>query len=158
VGGPLEQGEDHGRSEHSHGQPDGGKDVQRLPQDRATHRALSFLSFTSSGTLPPVPRVECACRDDEIPGGGRAMSQHPRPKFTYLGHATVRCELPGGEILLIDPWVQGNPACPEAHKRFDRLDAMLITHAHFDHMGDAIELAKQHKPKIVVANFEICTW
>jgi len=86
------------------------------------------------------------------------MSQHPRPKFTYLGHATVRCDLPGGEVVLIDPWVQGNPACPEDHKAFDRLDAMLITHAHFDHMGDAIELAKKHKPKIVVANFEICSW
>lgn len=86
------------------------------------------------------------------------MSQHPRPKFTYLGHATVRCDLPGGEVVLIDPWVQGNPACPEEHKRFDRLDAILITHAHFDHMGDAIELAKKHKPKVVVANFEICTW
>jgi L-ascorbate metabolism protein UlaG (beta-lactamase superfamily) len=86
------------------------------------------------------------------------MSQHPRPKFTYLGHASVRCDLPGGEVVLIDPWVQGNPACPEEHKRFDRLDAMLITHAHYDHMGDAIELAKQHNPKVVVANFEICTW
>jgi L-ascorbate metabolism protein UlaG (beta-lactamase superfamily) len=86
------------------------------------------------------------------------MNQHPRPKFTYLGHATVRCDLPGGEVVLIDPWVQGNPACPEEHKSFDRLDAMLITHAHFDHMGDAIELAKKHKPKTVVANFEICNW
>ena len=85
------------------------------------------------------------------------MNQHPRPKFTYLGHASVRCDLPGGEVVLIDPWVQGNPACPEEHKPFDRLDAMLITHAHFDHMGDAVELAKKHKPK-VVASFEICTW
>lgn len=85
------------------------------------------------------------------------MNQHPRPKFTYLGHASVRCDLPGGEVVLIDPWVQGNPACPEEHKSFDRLDAMLITHAHFDHMGDAVELAKKHKPK-VVASFEICSW
>lgn len=86
------------------------------------------------------------------------MHQHPRPKFTYLGHATVRCDLPGGEVLLIDPWVQGNPSCPDENKRFDRLDAMLITHAHFDHMGDAVDLAKRHKPKTVVANFEICNW
>jgi L-ascorbate metabolism protein UlaG (beta-lactamase superfamily) len=86
------------------------------------------------------------------------QSQHPRPKFTYLGHATVRCDLPGGEVVLIDPWVAGNPACPEASRSFERLDAMLITHAHFDHMGDAVELAKRHKPKIVVANFEICGW
>jgi len=86
------------------------------------------------------------------------MLQHPRPKFTSLGHATVRCDLPGGEVVLIDPWVQGNPACPEAHRKFERLDAILITHAHSDHMGDAVELAKAYRPKIVVANYEICTW
>ena len=83
---------------------------------------------------------------------------NPRPKFTYLGHATVRCDLPDGEVLLIDPWVQGNPACPEEHKRFDRLDAMLLTHAHYDHIGDAVELAKRHQPTKVVGCFELCLW
>lgn len=86
------------------------------------------------------------------------MSQHPRPKFTYLGHATVRCDLPGGEVLLIDPWVMNNPACPEEAKSFDRLDAILITHAHSDHMGDAVELAKRHRPGRIIASHEICTW
>jgi L-ascorbate metabolism protein UlaG (beta-lactamase superfamily) len=84
--------------------------------------------------------------------------QHPRPKFTCLGHATVRCDLPGGEVVLIDPWVMGNPACPEELKRFDRLDAILITHAHSDHMADAVEIARRYKPKKVVANYEICSW
>ena len=41
------------------------------------------------------------------------MSQHPRPKFTYLGHATVRCDLPGGEVVLIDPWEIGRASCRE---------------------------------------------
>ena len=86
------------------------------------------------------------------------MSQHPRPKFTSLGHATVRCDLPGGEVVLIDPWVMNNPACPEELKSFDRLDAILITHAHGDHMGDAVEIAKRYKPKMVLANYEICGW
>jgi L-ascorbate metabolism protein UlaG (beta-lactamase superfamily) len=83
---------------------------------------------------------------------------HPRPTFTYLGHATVRCQLPGGEVLLIDPWVANNPACPAAFKELDRVDAMLITHAHFDHLGDVIELAKRHRPEAIVACFEICQW
>lgn len=86
------------------------------------------------------------------------MSQHPRPKFTWLGHATVRCDLPGGEAVLIDPWVQGNPACPKEHRAFDRLDAVLITHAHSDHMADAVEICKRHKPGKVVASFELCNW
>jgi len=85
------------------------------------------------------------------------MNNHPRPKFTWIGHATVRCDLPGGEVVLIDPWLQGNPSCPKGYE-FDRLDAILITHAHFDHMADAVDLAKKHKPKIVVASFEICQW
>lgn len=83
---------------------------------------------------------------------------HPRPTFTWLGHATVRCDLPGGEVVLIDPWVGQNPSCPKENRDFDRIDAMLITHAHSDHMGDAVELAKKHEPRRVVANYEICSW
>jgi L-ascorbate metabolism protein UlaG (beta-lactamase superfamily) len=60
--------------------------------------------------------------------------------------------------VLIDPWVMNNPACPEAQKELGRLDAVLITHAHFDHMGDMVELAKRYRPGRVIANFEICSW
>ncbi len=86
------------------------------------------------------------------------MNAQNRPKFTYLGHSTVRCDLPGGEVILIDPWVQQNPLCPDEHKSFDRLDAVLITHGHFDHMGDAVAICKKHRPKIVVATFDLCTY
>jgi L-ascorbate metabolism protein UlaG (beta-lactamase superfamily) len=85
-------------------------------------------------------------------------NHHPRPTFTYLGHATVRCNLPGGEVVLIDPWVMGNPSCPQELKNLKQIDAMLITHGHFDHMGDAVELARQHRPRSIVASFEICSW
>jgi L-ascorbate metabolism protein UlaG (beta-lactamase superfamily) len=81
-----------------------------------------------------------------------------RPRFTYLGHATVLCELPGGEVVLVDPWVQGNPACPAQLKRLPRVDAMLLTHAHFDHIGDAVAIAREHRPRKVVASFELCHW
>jgi L-ascorbate metabolism protein UlaG (beta-lactamase superfamily) len=78
-------------------------------------------------------------------------------KITWLGHSTFMIVSPGGKIVLIDPWVMGNPACPETLKQFDALDLILITHGHFDHMGDAVELVRRHQPKVVAA-YEICVW
>ena len=77
-------------------------------------------------------------------------------KLTWLGHATFRIET-GGQTVLVDPWVMGNPLCPDKEKKVKKVDVMLCTHGHFDHIGDAVEIAKQHNPT-VVAIFELCAW
>ncbi len=74
--------------------------------------------------------------------------------ITWYGHSTFKVVTPKGLHILIDPWVMGNPACPDHLKAVDKVDLMLITHGHFDHMADALALAKSHNPK-VVAIFEI---
>ncbi len=86
------------------------------------------------------------------------MHQPPRPKLTYLGHSTVRCDLPNGKVVLIDPWVDQNPRCPDDLKTFDRIDMMLITHGHSDHIADAVALAEKYRPEIVISTYEICNW
>lgn len=78
-------------------------------------------------------------------------------KLTWLGHATFRVETPGGRHVIIDPWVMGNPKCPAPDKKVKKADVLLCTHGHFDHIGDAVEIAKQHNP-IVVAIPELCHW
>ena len=78
-------------------------------------------------------------------------------KTTWLGHGTYKFTTNSGAVILADPWVSGNPACPADSKTFDRLDTLLITHGHFDHIADAVDLAKKHKPK-VVGIYEICHW
>jgi L-ascorbate metabolism protein UlaG (beta-lactamase superfamily) len=78
-------------------------------------------------------------------------------KLTWLGHATFRMQTPEGTVIYVDPWVMNNPMCPEAEKKVQKVDIMLCTHGHFDHIGDAVEIARKHDPK-VVGIFELCTW
>jgi len=85
------------------------------------------------------------------------MTRKDKTSFLWLGHGTFLVTSPGGKRLLLDPWVAGNPACPEEAKRMDGIDYMIITHGHFDHMGDALELSRQFSPTIV-CNFEIGQW
>jgi len=78
-------------------------------------------------------------------------------KLTWLGHAAFRIETPGGKTILLDPWIMGNPMCPEKDKNVQKVDVMLITHGHFDHIADAVELAKKHNP-LIVGIPELCGW
>lgn len=69
--------------------------------------------------------------------------------ITWLGHAATIIETPDSQTILIDPWVQNNPATPANMKSITKLDLMLITHGHFDHMGDAVSIARATKPDVI---------
>jgi len=78
-------------------------------------------------------------------------------ELTWLGHSTFLVKSAEGKLLLIDPWVAGNPMCPDDQKQIAALDLMLCTHGHFDHIGDAVTIAKATTPT-VVGIFELCHW
>jgi L-ascorbate metabolism protein UlaG (beta-lactamase superfamily) len=85
------------------------------------------------------------------------MLQTRGNKLTWLGHAAFKIETPTGKVILVDPWILTNPMCPEKDKKFERIDTMLVTHGHFDHIADAVELGKKFKPQIV-GIYELCAW
>ena len=62
-------------------------------------------------------------------------------RLTYLGHSAVILSI-GGKTIGIDPWLLGNPRCPEKLQTPDSLDLIALTHGHSDHAGDAPRLAK----------------
>ena len=89
--------------------------------------------------------------------GGVALAQMPSPdekktiSITWLGHAAFEIVSPGGTDLLIDPFLTKNPATPAEKNDLSRYhpNYILVTHSHGDHLGDAVELAKLSKAKLV---------
>jgi L-ascorbate metabolism protein UlaG (beta-lactamase superfamily) len=78
--------------------------------------------------------------------------------ITWLGHGTFLFTSNSGKRILLDPWVQGNPAVPANMKQVGKLDSILVTHGHMDHIGDAVEIAASAQPQHVVAIVETAGW
>ncbi len=78
-------------------------------------------------------------------------------QLTWLGHSTFRIQTPEGKTLYVDPWIAGNPMCPENEKNVKKADALLCTHGHGDHIGDAVEVGKKCNP-VAVGIYELCLW
>src|SRR5258708_30369357 len=76
-------------------------------------------------------------------------------QVTWLGHGTFKLRSPDGNMLLIDAWVQDNPACPDDQKHVGKLDALLVTHGHSDHTANAVAVAQESQPEHVFGNFEL---
>jgi len=77
------------------------------------------------------------------------------PTLTYWGHAAWLVE-GGGARIAIDPFLTGNPLAP-IKAEDAKVDYILVSHGHGDHLGDAIEIAKRNDATIV-ANYEIATF
>jgi L-ascorbate metabolism protein UlaG (beta-lactamase superfamily) len=79
-------------------------------------------------------------------------------QIQWYGHSTVLLATPGGKRVMIDAYVQSNPACPKELHTVENLDALLITHGHFDHFDDVLAVIRSGRPKTVVAIHEIAEW
>lgn len=79
-------------------------------------------------------------------------------KITWLGHASFRIEV-AGQVLLLDPWLTGNPSFPDVGRAEALAGAthILVTHGHGDHASEAVEIARQTGAP-VVGIYDWVTW
>lgn len=79
-------------------------------------------------------------------------------KITWLGHSGFRIEI-GGQVLLVDPWLDGNPSFP-ADRRAEAIDgatAILLSHGHGDHASNTLAISKATGAPILCVH-EIAEW
>jgi L-ascorbate metabolism protein UlaG (beta-lactamase superfamily) len=77
-------------------------------------------------------------------------------ELTWLGHSAFRIDTAGKRIY-IDPFLAGNPKCPENELEPERCDLVLLTHGHDDHLGNTVAIAQTFECP-VVAQVELRGW
>jgi L-ascorbate metabolism protein UlaG (beta-lactamase superfamily) len=98
--------------------------------DSAIRRALAACLVAVVAMLPAV-----------------AAAQPGKIKLQWFGQSATKITTVAGKVIVIDPWLTKNPKTPQEYKNLDaigKMDIILVTHAHGDHLGDGPELAKKY--------------
>ena len=124
-----------------------------MPQARPLLLAALLTLLGACATAPTGPTAPTAMSASTPALLPSAAGQTPAGKteVLWLGQAATRITTPGGKVIVIDPWLTGNPKTPAPFKQLQTLgkvDLILVTHAHGDHLGDAPALAKMHNAPI----------
>jgi len=77
-------------------------------------------------------------------------------QVTWLGHAAFRIDSPGGKRIYVDPWLD-NPKAPDGEQSPERIDILVVTHGHGDHVGNTVDLMSRFSPELVT-QVEVQSW
>jgi len=108
----------------------------RLPLLRLLPLLASALLLAACSATPPAA----------APAPNQAQAE-----LLWLGQAAFRLTTPSGKVIVIDPWLRANPKTPAEYKdlaALGKVDLILVTHGHTDHIADAPDLALLHKARV----------
>ena len=77
--------------------------------------------------------------------------------LTWLGHAAFRLDTETGTRVYVDPFLNGNPSCPDGEREPERCDLVVVSHGHDDHVGDTVAIGQRFDCP-VVAQVELRGW
>jgi L-ascorbate metabolism protein UlaG (beta-lactamase superfamily) len=80
-----------------------------------------------------------------------AANAQGKIQLQWFAQSAFKLTTPSGKVVMIDPWLTGNPKTPPEWKDLDKLgkvDVIMVTHAHGDHLGDSIPLAKKNNAPV----------
>jgi L-ascorbate metabolism protein UlaG (beta-lactamase superfamily) len=101
---------------------------------------MKFVRFLKNSLALGLMAASLVCTP------GHAQTASGKTELLWLGQAGFRITSPGGKTIVIDPWLTGGPKTPAPYKTdisaLGKVDLLLVTHAHVDHIGDAPALAK----------------
>ncbi|MDH4190694.1 MAG: metal-dependent hydrolase [Betaproteobacteria bacterium] len=121
--------------------------------------AVSLLGSCASNqaaqpaqTTPAAQPVQSAQAAQPAQAATPAAAPQPgKLEVLWLGHSAFRIVTPGGKVIVIDPWLRTNPSTPAAYRdlrALGKVDLLLVTHGHSDHVADAPELARINRARI----------
>ena len=101
-------------------------------------RAALYCGLIASSITPSTAFAQ------PLPDSGKTQ-------ITWYGNAAFKITTPAGHVLLIDPWITNarNKNGKADLAALDKVDLILISHAHFDHVGNAVAIAKRTGARLV---------
>jgi len=91
-----------------------------------------------------------ACAVNQPPA--TSTPSQAKAELLWLGQSTFRLTTPSGKVIVTDPWLRPNPKTPAEYKDLSKLgkvDLILVTHGHGDHIADAPDLALMNKARVI---------